>query len=199
VVGVDLDEEMIAEAVKLAQEVGVSDWVTHRQANIQSLPFDDATLDACRAERLFQVLPATIDPHQVCAEVTRVLKPGGWFVALDADWGTWSLDSGEVELERRLARFFAERLRPNGYAGRQFRRLFARQGLTELTVELCPISYTHSMRSPFGGEWVDREALAAGVITETEQARWRASVQHADASDEFFATACMVMVAGRKR
>ena len=77
----------------------------------------DATFDACRAERLFQVLPRVVDPQQVCTEITRVLKPGGWLVALDADWGTWSMDSGEVELERRLARFFADHLRPNGYAG----------------------------------------------------------------------------------
>ena len=85
VIGVDFDGEMVTEAVKLAQEAGVSAWVTHRQGNSQSLPFADATFDACRAERLFQVLPGVVDPQQVCADVTRVLKLGGWFVALDAD------------------------------------------------------------------------------------------------------------------
>ena len=58
VVGVDFDEEMVTEAVKLAQEAGVSAWVIHRQGNSQSLPYADATFDACRAERLFQVLPS---------------------------------------------------------------------------------------------------------------------------------------------
>src|SRR3712207_8822767 len=54
--------------------------------------------------RLFQVLPASIDPQQVCSEAVRVLKSGGWFVAIDADWGTWSLDSSEVEIDRKSTR-----------------------------------------------------------------------------------------------
>ena len=198
VVGVDLDEDMIAEAQQAAGEAGVAGWVTHRQGDIQALPFDDASFDACRAERLFQVLPQGIEPQRVCAEIVRVLKPGGWFVVVDADWGTWSMDSSEVELERRLARFFADRLRPNGYAGRQFRRMFQRQGLVDLAVELFPTAFTDRTCSPFGGEWIDREAVAASIISQAEQERWRASLEQDDARQEFFATATMVMVAGRK-
>ena len=198
VVGVDLDEEMIAEALRAAKEAAVEAWVIHQQGDSESLPFDDGTFDACRAERLFQVLPSAIDPHHVCAELVRVLKPGGWLVALDADWGTWSMDSSDIDLERKLARFFAERLRPNGYAGRQFRRLFTWQGLVELTVEVIPVHYLQSTHTPFGGEWVHRAAVEAGIITQAEQERWRASVDEADANNEFFATASMVLVAGRK-
>ncbi len=154
VVGVDLDEEMIAEARRAAHEAAVDTWVIHQQGDIQALPFEDGTFDACRAERLFQVLPPAIDPQQVCAELVRVLKPGGWIVALDADWGTWSMDSSDIELERKLARVFAEQLRPNGYAGRQFRRLFTRQGLVDLTVDVIPVHYLQSTQAPIGGEWV---------------------------------------------
>jgi len=198
VVGVDLDEDMIAEAQRAAEEADVAGWVIHQQGDIQALPFDDASFDACRAERLFQVLPQGIEPQRVCAEIVRVLKPGGWFVAVDADWGTWSMDSSEAELERRLARFFAERLRPNGYAGRQLRRLFGRQGLVDLVVEVYPTSFTDRARSPFAGDWIDREAVAAGIITQAEQERWRASLEQDDAKQEFFATTSMVMVTGRK-
>ena len=198
VVGIDLDEEMIAEALLAAEEAAVDGWVTHRQGDIESLPFDDGTFDACRAERLFQVLPAPIEPQHVCAELVRVLKPGGWLVALDADWGTWSMDSDDVDLERKLARILAEQLRPNGYAGRQFWRLFRRQGLVELTVEVLPVHYLQSTYSPIGGEWVHRQAVEAGIITQAEQERWRAGVEQADANNEFFATSSMVMVAGRK-
>ena len=198
VVGVDLDEEMIAEALLAANEAAVDDWVIHQQGDIQSLPFDDATFDACRAERLFQVLPSAIDPQHVCAELVRALKPGGWLVALDADWGTWSMDSIDVVLERKLARFFAEQLRPNGYAGRQLRRLFMRQGLVEITVEVIPIHVLQSTQAPLGGEWVHRAAVEAGIITQAEQEQWRASVEQADANNEFFATTSMIMIAGRK-
>jgi hypothetical protein len=59
--------------------------------------------------------------------MARVTKPGGWVVVWDADWGTLSINTPEVELERRLVRVHAERELNNGYAGRQLYELFKRQ------------------------------------------------------------------------
>jgi len=39
-----------------------------------NLPYDDGSLDACRAETLLQHLT---DPHQAVHEMTRVTRPGG--------------------------------------------------------------------------------------------------------------------------
>src|SRR5512135_1251731 len=120
VFGVDHDPEMIAEADQRAQKEGVSAWVRHRQGDATSLPFDTGTFDACRSERLFQHLP---DPALVLNEMVRVTKAGGTVVVLDADWGSLSTDTAEVDVERRLSRFDAEQFLKNGFAGRQLYRL----------------------------------------------------------------------------
>lgn len=196
VVGVDTDPDMLAQADSRAREAGVSARVVHRQADAMKLPFDDGAFDASRAERLFQVLPPSVDPERVLAEITRVTRAGGWVVVADADWGAASLDVDDSALERRLAQFFAERLRPNGYAGRRLYRWFRRAGLQDIEVELFPIVHMHSSRTHYG-DWLQREALAAGIMTPAEAHEWRAALARADEAGEFYASGCMVVAAGR--
>jgi SAM-dependent methyltransferase len=70
-VGVDADREALAEAEKLGIE-------THWADLDQPLPFDDASFDVVVAGELLEHLR---DPRRVVAEVSRVLRPGGTFVA----------------------------------------------------------------------------------------------------------------------
>src|SRR5207248_10741769 len=92
VVGVDVDEAMIAEANRRAEQAGYRGWCHHLQGNATSLPLETSTFDACRSERLFQHVH---NPASVLVEIARVTKPGGWVVVLDADHGTWSIDTSE--------------------------------------------------------------------------------------------------------
>lgn len=197
VVGIDIDEDMLSQANARAHAEGLGGSVIHRHADVAQLPEADGTYDACRAERLFQVLPKTVSPEGVLGEVVRVTRPGGWIVVADADWATASLDLADAGVERRLARFFAEQLRPNGYAGRQLYRWMRRAGLVEVEAEVFPIVHTHSSRTHYG-DWLQREALAAGVITPEEAGHWRAAMAHADDAGEFFASGCMIVVSGRR-
>lgn len=197
VVGVDLDEEMLVVADKHAREARVGDRVTHRQGDVTALPFAADTFDACRAERMFQSLPSSVDPQHALADIARVTKRGGRVVIADADWGSASLDTDDVDLERRLARFFAERLRPNGFAGRQLYRLFRRQGFADITVEIFPLYQTRYAQTHYG-EWLQREAVAEGVITPAEAQRWHASLLATDTEGVFFSSGNMILVAGRK-
>jgi len=50
-----------------------------------NLPYDDGSLDACRAETLLQHLT---DPHQAVHEMTRVTRPGGRAATLESGVGT---------------------------------------------------------------------------------------------------------------
>ena len=198
VIGVDNDAGMIAEATRRAEAAGVSPWVEHQQVDVTTgLPFPDNTFDACRSERLFQHL---FHPEQALAEMARVTKPGGWIVVLDTDHGTKSIDTPEVDIERRLARVAAERCLNNGYAGRQLYRLFKRAGLVEISVETISIPFTDYAlcRQANFLDRVEAEALSAGVITPTELQRWRASLEHADAEGVFFASGTGAILAGRK-
>jgi len=198
VIGVDNDAAMIAEANARVASAGVSARVKHQQVDVTAgLPFGDNTFDACRSERLFQHLS---HPEQVLAEMARVTKPGGWIVVLDTDHGTKSIDTPEVDIERRLARVAAERCLINGYAGRQLYRLFKQAGLAEISVETISIPFTDYAlcRQANFLDRVEAEALAAKVITQAELQRWHASLERADAEGVFFASGTGTILAGRK-
>lgn len=197
VVGVDYDPAMIAQAEQCAENAGVTAWVKHEQADVASLPFKPDSFDSSRSERLFQHLQ---NPEQALSEMTRVTKSGGWIVVLDTDWGTLSVDTPEVDIERRLARIRAERHLNNGYAGRQLYRLLKRQRLANITVELFPLFSTNYafMRQGSLLNETEREALASGVITSEELQRWCTSLEDADVEGVFFGSVTQIMIAGRK-
>ena len=133
-------------------------------------------------------------------EMARVTKPGGWVVVLDADHGTWSIDSPEVEIERRITRALAERMVINGYAGRQLYGLFKRQQFAEINVEIQPLYFTNYAQFRYGTQMdiIEREALAAGSVTAEELRRWQQNLEAAETTGTFFAHAAGILVAGRK-
>ena len=92
---------------------GGSRRVTHEQADVTALPYPAACYDACRCERLFKHLH---DPKAL-SEMARVTRSGGWVVVLDSDWGTLSIDTCDLDAERRWVRFLADHLLDNGYSG----------------------------------------------------------------------------------
>jgi len=197
VVGIDYDEGMIAQAELRAKEEGIEKWVTHQRADVASLPFDSDYFDSCRSERLFQHLP---NYEQALSEMTRVTKPFGWVIVVDTDWGTLSIDTAEVGIERRLVQFFTECYMHNGYSGRQLYRQFKGRNLMDISVEMFPnyvLSYAIAQESGIM-EKAAQEALAAGVLTDDELRRFHEGLEEADAKGLFFASFSMIMVAGRK-
>ena len=193
----DYDDAMVAEAKQRAGTAGVSAWVTHRQADATSLPFDAGYFDSCRSERLFQHL---LDPSAALAEMVRVTKADGWVVVLDTDWGSGGIDTDEIDVERRLVRYNAEEKFHNGYAGRQLYRLFKTRGLAEVSFEVVPIVVTHYAlaRQIWDLDSLRVEALAANVISADELRRLEMGFEEADADGVFFGYGCMILVAGRR-
>ena len=195
VVGVDYDQEMLAEADRRAAEAGVAGRVRHLQADAAALPFEDAFFDASRSERMFQHVA---DPATVLAEMLRVTRPGGWVVVLETDYATLSIDSEETDIERRLARAAAERVR-SGYAARRLARLFKQAGLEDISVEMRPQQFTSYAIVRVG--WLDAVeplALANKLVTQEELDRWHRSLEQIEQAGVFFATLNHNLVAGRK-
>jgi ubiquinone/menaquinone biosynthesis C-methylase UbiE len=198
VVGIDHDAEMIAEAEKRAQQqAGVTARVTHECADATALPFGAELFDACRCERLFEHLH---DPAKALFEMARVTKPGGWIVVLDADWGSLSIDTSEVEAERHYVRHFAPHMARNPYSGRQLYRLFQQQGLVEVSVQMCGVPFTDyaSARQVMIMDRFEREAVASGVVSAEDLDRLHACWEQADADGVFFSGMSMILVSGRK-
>ncbi len=197
VTGLDIDEEMLQKADALAAESGVRAIVTHKIGDVLEMPFPDDSFHAIRAERLFQVLPGPYDRPSVFQEMIRVTRPGGRIVLADTDWATASVNFENSELERRLMTFFALRMRPNGFAGRQFYQLFMQKQLSEVKIEHFPMVMTDLDETPFG-EWLKQEAVQARVATEEEMTLWIDQLQQLSKAGLYYSSANMVIVAGRK-
>jgi ubiquinone/menaquinone biosynthesis C-methylase UbiE len=197
VVGIDCDEDMIAEANQRVEQAGVGGWVRHEHGDGASLPFETGRFDSVRAERVFQHLT---NPGAVLAEMIRVTRPGGWVVVLDTDHSTLSIDTAEYETEQVLKCFRLDTFLHNATAGRQLYRLFGQQGLGEIAVEMCPIYVTSWAAGRQAGVFdaLEREARAAGVVTQDQLDRWHKSLELADAQGLFFASTCQMLVAGQK-
>ncbi len=195
VVGVDYDEEMVAEAKRRAAAAGLASQVQHLQADAATLPFMADRFDAARSERLFQHLA---DPAGALGEMVRVTRPGGWIVVLETDYATISIDSDEIELERRIARATADWVR-SGYAARRLLRLFQQRGLLDVSVEVRPQYFTSYPLVRLGWlEKVEPFALAKGRLTEEELERWHRSLEEIEQQGAFFATLNHNLLAGRK-
>ncbi|MDD2658835.1 MAG: methyltransferase domain-containing protein [Methylococcales bacterium] len=198
VIGADYDEAMIAVAEQRAGQAGVDQWVRHQCADAMSLPFETDYFDSCRSERLFQHLP---DPAQALSEMARVTKPGGRLVVLDTDWGTWTTDSDDSDIERRLVSFMAESYLHNGYSGRKLYRLFKLQNLSDISFEVFPVAtpcYALA-RQGMQTERIEQEALKAGAITDEELDRWRTGLEQADSEGIYFSSINLIMLSGRKK
>lgn len=196
VVGVDHDEDMVAQANHRVLAAGFVDWVKHEQGNAASLPFPEARFDSARSERLFQHL---ICPERALSEMARVTKPNGWVVVLDTDWATLSINSSLPEIERRIVQFSNENCLNNGYSGRQLAHLFRRQGLSDISLEVLAYQITDYA---LGREVIvldrrETEALTADVITQDELNRWHADLERLEREESFFASFNLVLAAGR--
>ncbi|MFZ3130596.1 MAG: methyltransferase domain-containing protein [Desulfosporosinus sp.] len=193
VIGLDNDEKMIAEA----QQDNQSANAEFIQSDVCSIPFDDNTFDAVRAERLFQVLPITIDMNEVIREIIRVTKESGIIVLVDSDWGTASVNYEDAEVTNRLLHFFAKQCRPNGYAGRQFYELMKKHGLNVEGIEALPVYMFNFAETPFE-QWLTKEALEKGIASEKEMQSWNVELKRKTENREFFGLVNMIIVVGRK-
>lgn len=196
VVGVDKDAAMIEEANGRAREAGVAARVEHRQADSTSLPFENGSFDAVRAERLFQHL---LNPAPTFREMLRVTRPGGYVVVVDTDYATISVAVDEHELERRFARVNVEHTVNNGYAAREMPLYFQNQNLDEIEIEVMPFFFTDHALSRELGRFADTEPLAleTGTFNQAELEQWRASCERAAQQGGFLVQINLVIVAGR--
>ena len=197
VVGIDRDPAMLKEAERRAVEARLGTRIVHHLADATRLPLRSGSFDASRSERVFQHLS---DPAAALGELLRVTRRDGWVVVLDTDWGTLSLHSPEIEIERRLARMHTDHLLHNGYAGRQIYHLFKRQGVADLRVAVYPVYAVDlaQVRVLTVLDEVERKAIDLGIVTQAELRRWHASLQALEAEGGVFCTVTLIMVAGRK-
>ncbi len=80
VVGIDLTPAYVQTATALTEIVGLDNSVTFRQADVNELPFEDASFDAAVMLHVGMNLP---DKRTAFSEVARTLVGGGLFAVYD--------------------------------------------------------------------------------------------------------------------
>jgi len=198
VTGLDLSPDMLKVAEEILAESPAGKKCRLARGSVLAMPFAEASFDAVRAERLFQVLPQdACPPAEVFAELCRVLKPGGRLVLVDVDWATVSVDFPDLTLERKLLRFFGDVCRPNGYAARQFHGWRARADFSDLQARSFPQFMESATDCPIVG-WLAEEAKKRKAATDEEIDRWTDTLAELAAKKQMFASVNMLVVSGTK-
>jgi SAM-dependent methyltransferase len=195
VVGVDSDLEMVKAADAAARAAGIAGWARHQQGDATALPFPSSAFDACYCERVLQHL----DPEQAAsavADAARVTRSGGAICFVDSDWASFSVDTGEPQLERRLQALHLARFR-NPFSGRTLGRLLRAQGLGFVVAEpvAVPLAAAGALELLAG---TAQHAKDSKLLTDSELARWKAAAAVRLAEPGFAGHLTMMIAVGRR-
>jgi ubiquinone/menaquinone biosynthesis C-methylase UbiE len=177
--GVDLSVAMIAEARRRVAASGVA--ASFEEASVEALPLRSGSVQAYRAERLYQHVP---NIPLALSEARRVLAPGGRIVLIDQDWDVAVLDADDLAISREVHRAFCDSL-VQGTVGRRFRQLLLDAGFVEVEVQAETVTSASAKEYGFVVDLLDKTARAAGVDGKRLDA-WVTDQHRRLASDRFF-------------
>lgn len=189
--GIDLSEAMVAEARHRAVKAGSS--ARFDVGSATRLPLDDASVDAYRAERVYQHLA---DAPAALAEALRVLRPGGRVLLVDQDWDCAFLDADDLATAREIHRAFSDSL-VRGTVGRQFHRLLRAAGFSDVRVEAQTVTSTSATDYGFVVEIIASAARNAGIDARRLDA-WVADQKRRLDSGDFFMAMTHFMASARR-
>jgi len=170
-VGVDSSRSMIDTARTRAPTDSAARFEV---ADALALPFEDASFDAVRCERVLQHVP---DPDRVLAEMARVARPGAVVLAIEPDWDTLTVDGEPFEVTLAVCRSWADAVR-SPRVGRSLPALLAATGLESIQARAntSVIGDRAFAEQQFALSDLARMTAADGEVTEAEAASWVADL-----------------------
>lgn len=194
VTAVDRSQTMLKEASLSASQLGLP--IEFVLADAQQLPFDDQTFHAARVDRTLQHIA---DPAEVIAEMARVVRSGGWIVAMEPDWGTFIVNSNQRSITRHLLDYWCDSF-PSGWVGRHLRQYFQQAGLTNIQIvpETLVITQFELADQVFDLKQTAHATVEAGIVSQSQAQDWLRELQQFDQAQEFFSSFTGLIVSGQK-
>jgi len=192
VMATDISEKMLDWARQRALEAGLTGQIEFRQADVRRLPFEDGGYDLVISE---SVLAFVRDKGQAIAEMTRVLKPGGW------------LGLNETVFNREPPSGLLAITDAAGFLGTEiatadrWREIWAASGLEEQEVRVRHVGPREELRERLS--WVGcrhvLRAWARMLPRFLTQPQFRQSIKDMmDTPTEFYEYCELMLLAGRK-
>lgn len=191
VVGIDVNPRMVGEA--RSRSSGLP-GVTFEVADATRLPFPDASFDAAWVKR---TLMHIAEPARAIAEMVRVVRPGGRVVTIEPDLEVVLLDSGMVEVTRKLLARRAGGY-ANAWAGRRLRRLLLEAGLSGVHAAAEPVEIrgVDAMQAALRLLSLAESAVADGELTAEAAAAWEEDLRIREKAGLFGCWAFMFVASG---
>lgn len=192
-IGVDASGVMIAEARRRADAAGSAARFEIGRAD--ALPFQDASVDLLRAERVLQHVP---DPEACVVDMHRVLRPGGRVALIDTDWRSLTLWPGDAAVTSGIRDgWLASSVNPA--AGSQLLDLLALVGFTEtvVTADVALMRPAHPADQP-PITLMAANAVRVGVLSQSAVDSWLGDVRVVADRGGFIGMVTVIAAAGRR-
>jgi len=176
VIGVDILDHTVDLARRVSADLG--DRVHFEQGDAFALSFDDDAFDLVVCRHMSQAVPDF--PH-VLAEITRVLRPGGWLHLLSEDYGmlhfpaSAGFDPDTFWNEHAIA--FLSSIGCDGRVGRHSPALLQAAGYEDIAMDYVIVDTLRVPRDVFAGilgAWRDGYTTSLAEVTAREQAAVKA-------------------------
>lgn len=155
VTGIDVEDSVISHARALVAAKGLTDHIGLVKVAPGPLPFPPGTFDVVFSKDSIIHIP---DKHALMAEVARVLKPGGWFLASD-----WLI--GVEVISPQMAEYIAAEGLDFGMATpARYGAAMAAQGFHEIRITSRNAWYRDEARREVARMKGDLGARAAAVV-----------------------------------
>ena len=169
VVGIDPSDTLIVESRRRAADSDLP--VDFRLGDVRKLDFPDATFDRIRTDRVLMFVP---EIETAIAEIVRVLRPGGRFVASELDHEMRFIDSRLSAINRKIHAVWVAS-NPQPCLGRQLARLFLDHGLCEVKSGARILKPPYQFLSRVNGGFLGG-AVARGELVQAEVDEWLADL-----------------------
>lgn len=195
VVGVDINADFVAAAMRRAREQGLN--AEFVQAAFPPLPFPDRSFERVLCKNVLEYVDSAAD---MMVEMARVAAPGAIVVAIDSDWDMLALEVAPRAqgLSDRVIAAAREIAVKEPRIGRRLYGLMRRAGLGDVKVSIFAGADTTGRMALMLRQSLSRYARDSGKVEVGEVDTWLGAIDEAISNSEYLLMLPQFVVCGTK-